>query len=128
MSKPDFKRAFSNSNDAFCELIDRYKDKRIYNRIIMDLRFFWMDAKRTMLNTSQWKSADGDDLPEIDREVIALTTRGKVVFAHRPVESYIGKDIFTGKKVKRLPARYGVGQWNTPDILWWLDVEIPKIV
>ena len=127
MSKPDIKRAVSSSNDAFHELIDRYSDKRICNRIIMDLRFFWMDTKQTLLNTSQWKRADGDELPEIDREVIALTTRGKVVFAHRPVESYVGTDIFTGKKTVRRPVRYGKGGWNADDILWWLDVEIPKM-
>ncbi len=78
-------------------------------------------------DAGKWKSADGDELPEIDREVIALTTRGKVVFAHRPVESYVGKDIFTGKKTIRRPIRYGKGGWNADDILWWLDVEIPKI-
>ena len=74
-----------------------------------------------------WKHADGDELPEIDREVIALTTCGRVVFAHRPVELWIGKNVDTGEKHTYYPARYGKGQWNAPDILWWLDVEIPKI-
>lgn len=85
------------------------------------------DMQRLIDDTDWWKTADGENLPEIDREVIALTTEGKIVFAHRPVESYIGKDIFTGKKTKRVPKRFGKGQWNMPDILYWLDIQIPQI-
>ena len=72
-----------------------------------------------------WKSADGGELPAIDREVIALTNDGKVVFAHRPKESWQGKNIDTGKVTTYYPERYGAGQWNAPDIKWWLDIEIP---
>ena len=72
-----------------------------------------------------WKSADGSELPAIDREVIALTTEGKVVFAHRPKESWDGKNIDTGEVTTYYPERYGAGQWNAPDIKWWLDIEIP---
>ena len=85
------------------------------------------EMDRLIDNSRWWKMADGPELPAIDREVIALTKDGKIVFAHRPVESYIGKDIFTGKKTKRVPARYGVGQWNAPDIKYWLDIQIPII-
>lgn len=74
-----------------------------------------------------WKSADGEELPAIDREVIALTTEGKVVFAHRPKESWHGKNIVTGEVTTYYPKRYGAGQWNAPDIKWWLDIQIPII-
>ena len=73
-----------------------------------------------------WKPADGDDLPEIDREVIALLDNGKVVFAHRPPEYWDGKDIVTGKVTRNYPKTYDKGGWNIPDIKYWLDVELPK--
>lgn len=85
-----------------------------------------------------WKPADGDDLPEIDREVIALegiidTTANdcfcgyKVVFAHRPTkEGYEGKSIATGLVEHYTPKTYGEGGWNIPNIVYWLDIELPK--
>ena len=73
-----------------------------------------------------WKPADGDDLPEIDREVIALLDNGKVVFAHRPSEHLDGKNIDTGKVTRYYPKTYDKGGWNIPNIVYWLDVELPK--
>ena len=64
-----------------------------------------------------WKHADGDNLPEIDREVIALVEENdyyKVVFAHRPNPN--GDAICFDK-----------GGWNMPDIRYWLDLELPKM-
>ena len=78
-------------------------------------------------NSMWWKMADGEELPAIDREVIALTNDGKIVFAHRPPEWWDGKDIATGKVTRRYPKRYGAGQWNAPDIKYWLDIQIPII-
>ena len=83
------------------------------------------EMERLIDSSMWWKSADGSELPAIDREVIALTTEGKVVFAHRPPEYWDGKDIATGKVTRRYPKRYGAGQWNAPDIKWWLDIDIP---
>ena len=74
-----------------------------------------------------WKSADGDDLPEIDREVIALLDNGKVVFAHRPPEFWDGKNIITGKVTRYYPKTYGKGGWNIPDVKWWLDCYMDSI-
>lgn len=74
-----------------------------------------------------WKIADSDELPEIDREVIALTTEGKIVFAHRPKESWTGKNIITGKVETFYPKLYGKGGWNVPNVLFWLDINIPDI-
>lgn len=85
------------------------------------------EMERLIDNSMWWKSADGDDLPDIDREVIALTTVGKVVFAHRPVESWKGKNLDTGEVATHYPKRYGAGGWNQPDVKWWLDIQLPKI-
>ena len=73
-----------------------------------------------------WKPADGDDLPEIDREVIALLDNGKVVFAHRSPEYWNGKDIITGRVTRHYPKTYDKGGWNIPNVKYWLDVELPK--
>lgn len=74
-----------------------------------------------------WKSADGPELPEIDREVVAITKSGLITAAHRPVKSWQGKDLATGKVETFYPKRFGKGQWNQPDLLYWLDIEIPEI-
>lgn len=73
-----------------------------------------------------WKPADGDDLPEIDREVIAILDNGKVVFAHRPPEFWDGKNIITGKVTRNYPKTYDKGGWNIPNIKYWLDCLMPK--
>jgi len=73
-----------------------------------------------------WKPADGNDLPDIDREVIALLDNGKVVFAHRPPEYWDGKDIITGKVTRNYVERYDKGLWNIPNVKYWLDVNLPK--
>ena len=83
------------------------------------------EMERLIDSSMWWKSADGSEMPAIDREVIALTTDGKVVFAHRPKESWTGKNIVTGEVTTYHPERYGAGGWNYPDIKWWLDIDIP---
>ena len=71
-----------------------------------------------------WKSAEGNDLPEIDREVIALVTCAsgyKVVYAHRVnLAAYV---VLDGKKL--YPKPYGKGSWNQEGVKWWLDLELP---
>ena len=85
-------------------------------------------AKRYELaRENLWKPADGDDLPEIDREVIALLEDGKVVFAHRPPEYWDGKNIITNEVTRYEPKRYDKGGWNQPNVKWWLDLELPKM-
>ena len=83
------------------------------------------EMERLIDSSMWWKSADCSEMPAIDREVIALTTEGKVVFAHRPKESWTGKNIVTGEVTTYHPERYGAGGWNWPDIKWWLDIDIP---
>lgn len=81
-----------------------------------------------------WKDAQGDDLPEIDREVIVLVkalpehedSLLKVAFAHRPPEYWMGKNIGTGEITRYEPMRYNKGGWNQPNVVYWLDVELPK--
>lgn len=81
-----------------------------------------------------WKDAQGDDLPEIDREVIVLVkslpehedSLLKVSIAHRPPEYWMGKNIGTGEITRYEPKRYGNGSWNQPNVVYWLDVELPK--
>lgn len=87
-----------------------------------------------------WKLADGDDLPEIDREVIVLvkysTQRNihdkeyftyRVGFGHRPnPDGWDGRNIDTGVVTHYTPKLYDKGGWNVPDIAYWLDVELPK--
>lgn len=80
-----------------------------------------------------WYPADGDNLPEIDREVIVLYQRYPledceycVSFAHRPKEYWDGKNIETGEIIRYYPKKYDKGGWNIPDVKWWLDLDLPK--
>ena len=84
------------------------------------------EGKQQMMKNI-WKPADGEDLPEIDREVIALLDNGKVVFAHRPPEYWDGKNIITGKVTRHYPKTYDKGGWNIPNVKWWLDCSMPKV-
>ena len=81
-----------------------------------------------------WKDAQGDELPEIDREVIALVQdysddaeHLRIVYAHRPPEYWDGKNILTGEVTCYKPKRYDKGGWNLPNVKYWLDVEFPKV-
>lgn len=92
------------------------------------------ETKEVDLNReSAWKPADGDDLPEIDREVVVLyqhypldVDEYSVGFAHRPPEYWDGKNIGTGVVTRYYPKKYGKGGWNSPDVKWWLDLDLPK--
>ena len=80
-----------------------------------------------------WKDAQGDDLPEIDREVVALVQdypddkeHLRIAYAHRPPEYWDGKNILTGEVTRHKPMRHDKGGWNLPNVKYWLDVELPK--
>ena len=79
-----------------------------------------------------WKPADGDDLPETDREVIALAQpypndeHLRVIFAHRPNKYANVWNSDLGEKQVVEIERHGKGGWNIPDVKWWLDVKLPK--
>ena len=89
-----------------------------------------------------WKDAQGDDLPEIDREVIVLINYDapsnvphgegystyKVGFGHRPnPDGWDGKNLDTGEITHYEPKLYDKGGWNGPNIAYWLDLELPEV-
>ena len=82
-----------------------------------------------------WKSADGDVLPEIDKEVVVFTQNFpddagimKVAIAHRPnPNGWDGRNILTGEVNHYTPKTYDNGGWNIPDVRWWLDLDLPNM-
>ena len=76
-----------------------------------------------------WHDAQGDDLPEIDREVIVIDKDGKVSYGHRPDpnRNYIGKSVISVIDLKYNVVTYGKGGWNIPDIRYWLDLDLPNL-
>ena len=80
-----------------------------------------------------WKDAQGNDLPEIDREVVALTQpypndeRLRVVFAHRPNKYTKVWNSDLGEEQVVEIERHGKGGWNIPNVKWWLDCLLPNM-
>lgn len=76
-----------------------------------------------------WKDAQGDDLPDYDREVVVLIQdypddgeHLRVAFGHRPKpDGYTTKD---GERI--YPMTHDRGGWNGKNIRYWLDVELPN--
>ena len=120
------KEVLYKRDDALMEILDRLKGKKPYNNLWVQLKFFWQESKREIYCATPWKPADGDDLPEFDREVVAILDNGKVVFAHRPPEYWDGKNIDTGKVTRYYPKTYDKGGWNIPNVKYWLDCLMPK--
>ena len=95
----------------------------IADAIVEGYKLGWLESLKCL-----WKDAQGDDLPPIDKEVVVLDKNGKVSFGHRPVESYTGVSLTNHSEMEEFfPERYDKGGWNIPDIVWWLDLELPKI-
>lgn len=81
-----------------------------------------------------WKPADGDDLPEIDREVIVLIQdysddkdHLRVAFAHRPSKYTKVWNSDLGEEQVVEIERYGKGEWNIPNVKYWLDTYLPNM-
>lgn len=82
----------------------------------------WADA-------NLWKDAQGDELPDYDREVVVLIQdysddeeHLRVAFGHRPKPNgYVTKD---GERL--YPMTYGKGGWNGKNVRYWLDVKLPN--
>jgi len=81
-----------------------------------------------------WKPADGEDLPEIDREVIVLVQEFpddkdhlRVAFAHRPSRYTKVWNSDLGEKQIVEIERYDKGGWNIPNVKYWLDCSMPKV-
>jgi hypothetical protein len=82
------------------------------------------------INMEERKDAQGGDLPEVDREVIVLCqpylcegNEYVVSFAHRPPKRWYFS--LGGEKPIFEPKTYGKGEWNIPDVVWWLDLDLP---
>lgn len=93
-----------------------------------------MEKMKEQMMANIWKPADGDDLPDFDREVIVLTqhyplegSEYAVYFAHRPnPDGWDGKSIATGEVEHYIPKTYDKGGWNIPDVKYWLDIIFPN--
>lgn len=128
------KEVLYRRDDALMEILDRLKGKKLYNNLWVQLKFFWQDTKREIYCTTPWKDAQGDDLPEYDREVVVFTQNFpndagimSVAIAHRPnPNGWDGKSLTTGEVEHYTPKTYGKGGWNIPNVKYWLDVELPK--
>ena len=77
-----------------------------------------------------WKSADGKDLPELEREVVVFTQKEglspRVGIAHRPDSNgWDGRNILTGEVNHYTPKTYDKGGWSIPDVKIWLDTSLP---
>lgn len=85
----------------------------------------WADSHPANL----WKDAQGDELPDYDREVVALIQdypddeeHLRVAYGHRPnPNGYVTKD---GERL--YPMTYGKGGWNGKNVRYWLDVKLPN--
>ena len=82
-----------------------------------------------------WKPADGDDLPEIDREVIVLVqdypddkVHLRVAFAHRPSKCAKFWNSLLGEEQVVEIEGYDKGGWNIPNVKYWLDYNIDSII
>ena len=113
------------------KILDSMENKKVFNRILLWLKVWWQDTQRQLLWNSPWKDAQGDDLPEIDREVIVLTQpypndeHLRVVFAHRPNKYTKVWNSDLGEEQVVEIERYGKGEWNIPNIVYWLDTKSP---
>lgn len=74
-----------------------------------------------------WKDAQGDDLPDYDREVVVLVQHVpeysdslRVSFGHRPNPK--GYVVVKGEK---LYARTYDKGWSQPNVRYWLDARLP---
>ena len=115
--RPQLDKSYANYGEAKMMELTHFDGYAMFDAIEFGAK--WQEI-------NLWKPADGDDLPEIDREVIALLDNGKVVFAHRPPEFWDGKNIITGKVTRNYPKTYDKGGWNIPNVKYWLDCLMPK--
>lgn len=77
---------------------------------------------------NSWHYADGDYLPEFDREVIVLydSIDGLKPAISRRVELQDEVKIIYDDHIHIVcPAKYGKGSWDMPNVKWWLDVKTP---
>lgn len=85
----------------------------------------WADSHLANL----WKDAQGNELPDYDREVVVLIQdypddeeHLRVAFGHRPNSN--GYVTIDGEKI--YPMTYDKGGWNGKNVRYWLDVKLPN--
>ena len=127
-----FEKGYHHGLDMVLSFLDSIETKEVnlekdVNEIIKTAEDHAYFAGSENTRKNLWHPADGDDLPEIDREVIVLLSNNKVCFAHRPQEYWDGKNIATEEITRYYPKRYDKGGWNIPDVKWWLDLDLPKM-
>ena len=112
--------------DKDYELVERIKPIEESLKELFDPLYKYTESNE--FRNYPWRDADGDILPDIDREVVVLLKDGKVSFAHRPnPEGWDGKSI-TDNNIRHYDVKtYDKGGWNIPDVKWWLDANIPEI-
>lgn len=143
---------YVNYADRICTTLEMYIDSLQEEPVSNDLEQAAVEAFKHIVDSDKnnfyeifkagaqwqkehlWKPADGDDLPDIDREVIVLyqhypldVDEYSVGFAHRPPEYWDGKNIGTGVVTRYYPKKYGKGGWSSPDVKFWLDCGLPKM-
>ena len=109
------------------EFAEREYEIGSYDIAYLSKGYYWgCKAGAQWRKEKLWKPANGDDLPEIDREVIVLCKNGRVAFGHRPVEKFMARPIGYGRTEEYEVKTYDKGGWNIPDVKFWLDVDLPK--
>ena len=90
------------------------------------------DCKEQMMKDI-WKPAEGSDLPVSGREVIVLVQDDpddkdylRVAFANRPSKYTKVWYHDLGEEQVIEVERYGKGEWDIPNVKYWLDVKLPK--
>lgn len=137
---------YVNYADRICTTLEMYIDSLQEELVSNDLEQAAVEAFKHIVDSDKnnfyeifkagtqwqkehlWKPADGDDLPEIDREVIVLyqpypleNNEYAVGFAHRP-----SKNLLIDEIEHYTPETYDKGGWNIPDVMFWLDCNLPK--
>lgn len=119
--RPQLDKTYANYGEAKMMELTRFDGYAMLDAIEFGVK--WQKS-------NLWKHADGDDLPEYDREVIAILDYDfghyKVVYAHRPnPNGWNGTNIDTEEKEHFEPVIYDKGGWNQPHVLYWLDAKLP---
>jgi len=79
-----------------------------------------------------WKPADGEDLPELEREVVVLVDNfGKLIpkLAKRTyhlIENFVDEDTGEIISIEKTNEVGDVINWTEPAI-YWLDINLPKL-
>lgn len=128
------------TDDLVTARVKKYTDGLFAAQIKMEALMIATHQELTFLYeyiACLWKDTQGDELPEIDREVVALVgiptfnnpveyAGYKVVFAHRPnPEGYGAKSLASEESFHYVPKCYDKGGWNQPNVRFWLDLDLP---